>query len=45
VLDPQEQTVCPALHGLGYQSIAVREGKGCDISLADGVTRSRRDRA
>jgi len=40
VLDPQGQTVCSALHGLGYQSIAaVRQGKCFDISLADGVTR------
>ena len=39
VLDPQGQTVCSALHGLGYQSIAaVRQGKCFDISLAEGVT-------
>jgi len=40
VLDPQGQTVCSALHGLGYRSIAdVRQGKCFDISLAEGVTR------
>ena len=40
VLDPQGETVCSALHGLGYKSIAaVRQGKCFDISLADGVTR------
>ncbi len=40
VLDPQGQTVCSALHGLGYQDIsAVRQGKFFDIAIADGVTR------
>lgn len=40
VLDPQGQTVCSALHGLGYQAIAaVRQGKFFDIAIADGVTR------
>ena len=40
VLDPQGQTVCSALHGLGYQGIAaVRQGKFFDVALADGVTR------
>ncbi|HWC97906.1 MAG TPA: phosphoribosylformylglycinamidine synthase subunit PurS [Candidatus Sulfopaludibacter sp.] len=40
VLDPQGQTVCSALHGLGYQGIAaVRQGKFFDIAIADGVTR------
>jgi phosphoribosylformylglycinamidine synthase PurS subunit len=40
VLDPQGQTVCSALHGLGYPSIAnVRQGKFFDIVLAPGVTR------
>ncbi len=39
VLDPQGQTVCSALHGLGYQDIAaVRQGKFFDIALADGTT-------
>jgi len=40
VLDPQGQTVCAALNGLGYQSIAdVRQGKFFDIALADAVDR------
>jgi phosphoribosylformylglycinamidine synthase len=40
VLDPQGQTVCSALHGLGYQGIAaVRQGKYFDIAISDGVTR------
>lgn len=39
VLDPQGQTVCSALHGLGYQAIsAVRQGKFFDIAIADGTT-------
>ncbi len=40
VLDPQGQTVCSALHGLGYPAIAdVRQGKYFDIAIGDGVTR------
>ena len=40
VLDPQGQTVCSALHGLGYNAIAdVRQGKCFDISLNPGITR------
>lgn len=40
VLDPQGQTVCSALHGLGYPGVAdVRQGKYFDIALADGTTR------
>jgi len=40
VLDPQGQTVCSALHGLGHQGIAsVRQGKFFDIAIAEGVTR------
>lgn len=38
VLDPQGQTVCSALHGLGHQSIAsVRQGKFFDIAIQDGA--------
>ncbi len=38
VLDPQGQTVCSALHGLGYPAIsAVRQGKFFDIEICDGV--------
>jgi phosphoribosylformylglycinamidine synthase PurS subunit len=40
VLDPQGQTVCSALRGLGHVSIAaVRQGKFFDISLAEGITK------
>jgi phosphoribosylformylglycinamidine synthase PurS subunit len=40
VLDPQGQTICSALHGLGYPAIdAVRQGKFFDIVISDGVTR------
>ena len=40
VLDPQGQTVCSALHGLGYPAIAdVRQGKFFDIALAEGISR------
>ena len=40
VLDPQGQTVCSALHGLGYPGISdVRQGKFFDIAIADGLTR------
>ncbi len=42
VLDPQGQTVCSALHGLGYPAIAdVRQGKCFDIAIAEGVSRTR----
>ncbi len=40
VLDPQGQTVCSALHSLGYPAIAdVRQGKYFDIAIAGGITR------
>jgi phosphoribosylformylglycinamidine synthase PurS subunit len=40
VLDPQGQTVCSALHGLGYSGIAdVRQGKFFDIAIAEGTSR------
>ena len=40
VLDPQGQTVCSALHGLGYPAIAeVRQGKFFEIKLDDAVPR------
>lgn len=39
VLDPQGQTICSALHGLGYSGIAdVRQGKYFEIAIADGVS-------
>jgi phosphoribosylformylglycinamidine synthase len=40
VLDPQGQTICSALHGLGYQEIAsVREGKYFEIAINDDAAR------
>jgi phosphoribosylformylglycinamidine synthase len=36
VLDPQGQTICAALNGLGHREItAVRQGKYFEIALAD----------
>lgn len=40
VLDPQGQTVCHALNGLGHKEIAsVRQGKYFEIVVADGTSR------
>ena len=40
VLDPQGQTICNALHGLGYPAVAdVRQGKFFEISVGDEVPR------
>jgi len=40
VLDPQGQTVCSALNGLGFPGVSsVRQGKYFEISLDDAVTR------
>ena len=40
VLDPQGQTICSALNGLGHKEIAsVRQGKYFEIVLADGTAR------
>lgn len=40
VLDPQGQTICSALHGLGHPEIAsVRQGKYFEIGLRDDVDR------
>jgi phosphoribosylformylglycinamidine synthase PurS subunit len=45
VLDPQGQTVCSALHGLGYPGIAdVRQGKFFEIRIGEGVTREQAER-
>ncbi len=45
VLDPQGQTVCSALHGLGYPGIAdVRQGKYFEIRIADGVSREQAEK-
>jgi phosphoribosylformylglycinamidine synthase subunit PurS len=40
VLDPQGQTICSALHGLGYPAIsAVRQGKFFEIAIDPATTR------
>jgi phosphoribosylformylglycinamidine synthase len=40
VLDPQGQTICSALQGMGHREIAsVRQGKYFEIGLADGLAR------
>jgi phosphoribosylformylglycinamidine synthase len=40
VLDPQGQTVCSALQGMGHREIfTVRQGKYFEIGLADGLSR------
>lgn len=40
VLDPQGQTICAALQGLGHTAIsAVRQGKFFEILLAPGIDR------
>jgi phosphoribosylformylglycinamidine synthase subunit PurS len=39
VLDPQGQTICAALNGLGHREIAsVRQGKYFEIAIADGTS-------
>ena len=39
VLDPQGQTICSALQGLGHKEIAaVRQGKYFEIQLGEGIT-------
>jgi len=40
VLDPQGQTICSALQGMGHREIAaVRQGKYFEIGLSHGVSR------
>jgi phosphoribosylformylglycinamidine synthase PurS subunit len=40
VLDPQGQTICGALNGLGHKSIqGVRQGKFFDVDIAPGADR------
>ena len=39
VLDPQGQTICTALQGLGHKEVAsVRQGKYFEIGVADGIS-------
>jgi phosphoribosylformylglycinamidine synthase len=45
VLDPQGQTICSALHGLGYPAIsAVRQGKFFDISIDGNISREQAEK-
>ncbi len=38
VLDPQGQTICSALNGMGHKEItAVRQGKYFELQLAAGI--------
>ena len=40
VLDPQGQTICSALQGLGHREISsVRQGKYFEICFEDGMSR------
>jgi phosphoribosylformylglycinamidine synthase len=40
VLDPQGQTICTALQGMGHREVAaVRQGKYFEIALAEGTGR------
>jgi phosphoribosylformylglycinamidine synthase len=42
VLDPQGQTICSALQGMGQREIAaVRQGKYFEIGLSNGVSRDK----
>lgn len=46
ILDPQGQTICAALQGLGHREIAaVRQGKYFEIKLADQTSREQALRA
>ena len=46
VLDPQGQTICAALHGLGHKEIAsVRQGKYFEVGLEPGVSRQAAEQA
>jgi phosphoribosylformylglycinamidine synthase len=45
VLDPQGQTICSALHGLGYPAVSnVRQGKFFDISIAENISREQAEK-
>jgi phosphoribosylformylglycinamidine synthase len=40
VLDPQGQTICSAINGMGHPEVAsVRQGKYFEIGLNEGTTR------
>jgi phosphoribosylformylglycinamidine synthase subunit PurS len=39
VLDPQGQTICSALNGLGYKEVlAVRQGKYFELNISDHIS-------
>ena len=45
VLDPQGQTICGTLNGLGHRSITgVRQGKYFEIEMTPGAARSDAER-
>jgi phosphoribosylformylglycinamidine synthase subunit PurS len=40
ILDPQGQTICSALNGLGHKEIrSVRQGKYFEVQLSDSISR------
>jgi phosphoribosylformylglycinamidine synthase subunit PurS len=40
ILDPQGQTICSALNGLGHKEIlSVRQGKYFEVQLSDSMSR------
>jgi phosphoribosylformylglycinamidine synthase PurS subunit len=42
VLDPQGQTICSALNGLGHREVlAVRQGKYFELNISDHISRER----
>ena len=42
VLDPQGQTICSALQGMGHKEIAaVRQGKYFEMGLSEGIVREK----
>lgn len=46
VLDPQGQTICSALNGLGHSEVlSVRQGKYFEIQLGPQVSREKADKA
>ena len=42
VLDPQGQTICSALNGLGHKEVlAVRQGKYFELNISDHISQER----
>jgi phosphoribosylformylglycinamidine synthase len=45
VLDPQGQTICSALHSLGYpEVVSVRQGKYFELDLGEQTSRETADK-